>query len=171
MHVAIVKASFTKAKPGAKAAIRYIQHRPGNEQTRITRTLFGCDGQMSKEEAYRCIDRAHKGSIFFRFVISPDPAQEDTDKDLHLRQITETTMLTLEERLHQHVSWVGAVHDDHAPHRHVHVVAVVQGRLQVQDFQVLRQTATEVCLHQRRERDCVLEQQNREREEGESRGL
>jgi hypothetical protein len=28
--MAIVKASYTRAKAGAKAAVRYIAHRPGN---------------------------------------------------------------------------------------------------------------------------------------------
>ena len=40
------------------------------------------------------IDRAEKGSVFFRLVISPDPKKEDKDQDLHLRDVTETTMQT-----------------------------------------------------------------------------
>src|SRR2546430_2917232 len=116
----------------------------------MNRTLFGMDGAMGRHEAYHMIDEAEKGSIFFRFVISPDPKAEDTEKDLFLREITEKTMLRLEDRLHKQVPWVAVEHDNHAPHRHVHVVAVVQGRLQVQDFQALRQTATEAALFQRK---------------------
>src|SRR2546428_57184 len=111
------------------------------------------------------IDESQKGSLFFRFVISPDPKQEDTGKDLFLREITEKTMQSLEDRLQREVQWVAAEHDDHAPHRHVHVLAIVSGRLQVQDFQALRQTATEACLEQRQERDLAREQQEREGEE------
>ena len=114
---------------------------------------------MGRWEAYRMIDEAEKGSIFFRFVISPDPQQEDTEKDLFLREITEQTMLHLEDRVQREVQWVAAIHDDHAPHRHVHVVAVVPGRLHVPDFQALRQTATEACLEQRRQRDLMQEHQ------------
>src|SRR5438067_10000767 len=121
----IVKASFTKNNAGAKAAIRYIQNRPGQDNEKKTRTLFGSDGGMGRWQAYQMIDEAEKGSLFFRFVISPDPKGEDTGKDLYLREITEQTMLSLEEHIHREVSWVAAVHDDHAPHRHVHVVAVV----------------------------------------------
>ena len=120
---------------------------------------------MGRWQAYRMIDEAEKGSVFFRFVISPDPKQEDTQQDLRLREVTEKTMLMLEERLHKQVAWVAAVHADHAPHRHVHVVVVVRGRLNVQDFQALRQRATEVCLEQRQELDLMREQQAREREE------
>jgi hypothetical protein len=161
--MAIVKATYTKSSAGAKASIRYIEHRPGKDNAKINRTLFGMDGAMGRLQAYQMIDEAEKGSLFFRFVISPDPKQEDTDKDLFLREITEKTMLSLEERLHREVQWVAAEHNDHAPHRHVHIVAVVPGRLQVQDFQLLRHTATEAALAQRKERD--LAQQERKREE------
>jgi len=128
------------------------------------------DGAMGRWQAYRMIDAAEKGSVFFRFVISPDPKQEDTQQDLRLREVTEQTMDALEDRIHKQVSWVAAVHADHAPHRHVHVIAVVQGRLQPQDFQVLRDAATTACLEQRSVRDLMLEhtqqlQEAREREE------
>src|SRR5438105_3982956 len=156
--MAIVKATYTKSREGAKASIRYIEHRPGKDGEKITRTLFNSDGLLGLWQAYQMIDAAEKGSYFFRFVISPDPRAEDSDKDVHLRQITEQTMLSLEERLQQHVQWVATVHDDHAPHRHVHVVAVVPGRLHVQDFQHMRQTATAVALEQRRQRDLMQEQ-------------
>jgi hypothetical protein len=165
LNMAIVKATYTKQRNGAKASIRYIEHRPGKDNEKVTRTLFNGDGAMGRWQAYRMIDTAAKGSLFFRFVISPDPKQEDTGKDLYLREITEKTMQTLEERLKKQVQWVAAEHDDHAPHRHIHVVAVVPGRLHVQDFQALRQTATEAALFQRKERDQAREQKAREREE------
>src|SRR5438552_8527258 len=163
--MAIVKAKYTKSRGGAKATIRYIQHRPGKEKTRITRTLFGMDGAMGRWQAYRMIDEAEKRSVFFRFVISPDPKQEDTQQDLRLREVTEQTMDALEERLHKQVSWVAVVHADHAPHRHVHVLAVVAGRLQVQDFESLRQAATAASVTQRRQADQVLKAKEQEREE------
>jgi hypothetical protein len=156
--MAIFKATYTHKATSAKAAIRYIEHRPGKEGTKITRTLWGVDGKMGRWQANRMIDEAGKGSLFFRFVISPDPKGEDAQRDLFLREITEKTMLSLEERLQTEVSWVAAVHDDHAPHRHVHVVAVVPGRLYPQDFQHLRHTATEAALDQRRQRDLAQEQ-------------
>ena len=165
MHdMAIVKATYTKQAKSAKASIRYMQHRPGKDGGKATRTLFGSDGLMGRYQAYRMIDEAEKGSHFFRFVISPDPTGEDSGRDLFLREITEQTIQTLEERLRYHVSWVAVEHDDHAPHRHVHVLAIVPQRLQVQDFKAMRQTATEAALFQRKERDLIREHQ-REREE------
>src|SRR5436305_9778666 len=166
--MAIIKATYTKQAKAAKEGVRYIEHRPGKEGEKMTRTLFGSEGQMSRKEAYQMIDEAKKGSIFFRFVISPDPTREDTEKDLHLRDITAQTMQTLEERLKKPVVWVAAEHNDHAPHRHVHIVAVVPGRLYIPDFQALRKTATEAALEQRREHDRLqeLQQERESREEG-----
>jgi hypothetical protein len=162
--MAIVKASFTTHRQGAKATVKYITHRPGREGATITRALFGRDGVMSKQEVYRLIDEAGKGSLFFRLVVSPDPKREDTHHDLHLREVTEKTIQTLEERLHTPVSWVASVHNDHTPHRHVHALVVVQGRLHAHDLQALRQEATQACLRQRQERDLLREQQQREQE-------
>ncbi len=165
IDMAIVKASYTKSSGGAKASIRYIAHRPGKDNEKTARTLFGSDGLMGRYEAYRMIDEAEKGSLFFRIVISPDPQQEDTDKDLFLRDITEQTMQRLEDRFQKHLQWVAAEHNDHAPHRHVHVIAIVPGRLQVQDFQLLRQTATQAALAQRKERDLLREIQKQKEQE------
>ncbi len=163
--MAIVKASFTRSRGSAKASIRYIQHRPGKGGASATRTLFGTDGLMGRYEAYRMIEEAGEGSHFFRLVVSPDPQREDARQDLSLRLITQHTMQALEDRLRQSIDWVGVVHADHASHRHVHLVAVVRGRLTAQDLQALRQAATQACLQQRQERDRAQEQQIQTREE------
>src|SRR5437763_11826693 len=164
--MAIVKATYTKSSGAAKASIRYMQHRPGAEGAKTTRNLFGSDGLMGRWEAYRMIDEAEKGSFFFRFVISPDPQKEDSERDLFLREITEKTMLSLEDRVQQPLSWVAVEHTDHAPHRHIHVLAIVPGRLQVADFQHMRQTATEESREQRHQRDLMNELQHKEQERG-----
>jgi hypothetical protein len=163
-NMAIVKATYTKNRQGAKASIRYIEHRPGKDGEKINRTLFNSDGLIGRYQAYRMIDAATKGSVFFRFVISPDPKSEDTGKDLFLREITEQTMMSLENRLNTRLQWVAAEHDDHAPHRHIHVVAVVPERLQVQDFHTMRQTATAAALEQRRHHDLAQQHQAQQRE-------
>src|SRR5438067_8880617 len=126
-------------------------------------TVFGIDGLMGREQAYRLINEAGEGSFFYRFVLSPDPKEEDMKRDLHLRGITEQTMQTLMGRLKQEVAWVAAEHDDHAPNRHVHVVAVVKRRLYPQHFEAMRQRATEAALLQRKERDLAREQEPRRR--------
>ena len=158
--------SYTRSKQAAKATIRYIAHRPGNEGEKKSRTLWTQVARISKEHAYQMLDTAPPGSIFFRFAISPDPSHEDTYKDLYLRNVTEATMDTLEERVGKSVTWIAATHTDHGTncHRHVHVVAVVQGRLTPDDLRSLTNRATQVCQEQRLERDAVRQAQ-REREE------
>src|SRR3954470_11882276 len=84
--MAVVKANYVKrgkgAKGRAKASIRYIQHRRGKDGEAITRTLFGSDGEMTRDDAYRMIDGAGKGSLFYRFVVSPNPKGADQRQDL-----------------------------------------------------------------------------------------
>jgi len=151
--MAIVKANYVKRGKGAtanaKASVRYIQHRRGKDGATITRQLFGSDGALDRYDAYRIIDEAKKGSLFYRFILSPDPKAEDKNHDLDMRDIAMQTMQTLEERLGQSVLWVGAIHSDHAPHLHAHLIAVVPKRLSVKDFEILRQRTTEACLEQR----------------------
>ena len=156
--MAIVKANYVKRGNGekgrAKATIRYITHRRDRDSHTVTRALFGYDGALTKEQAYRMIDDAQKGTLFYRIVVSPAPKQEDRYKDLDLSEITIHTMLVLEERLGKQIQFVAAMHDDHSPHRHVHTLVLVQGaRLTREDFQGLRHEATERALFQRLLRD------------------
>jgi hypothetical protein len=158
-HMAVLTARYTRSSSIAKAYIRYIQHRKGKDGQKAKRELYGHDGLMERVQAYEMLDEAGKGTAYFRIVISPDPEKEDTQRDLHLAEITRQTMLTLEECLHKEVPYVAAEHDDHAPHRHIHVLAVVRGRITTPDLQALRTTATEEALGQRQERDHAREQQ------------
>jgi hypothetical protein len=158
--MAVVKITkFTRTPASAKAHIRYIQHRKGKDGQKVRRELFGFDGSMERVQAYELIDAAGKGTVFFRIAISPDPATEDRDNDLCLPELTAQTMLALEERLGREVPFVAAEHNDHAPHRHVHVLACVRGRVNPPDLQVMRATATQGALEQRQERDLAREQQ------------
>lgn len=160
LKVAIFKANYTRIGHYAKGSIRYIESRRGERGAKITRTLFGLDGVMDRHEAYSMINDSPKGSVFFRFIVSPDPKLEDTQRDLDLREITQKTMALLEERIKKHVQWVGAVHADHTPHRHVHIVAVLPkgARINELDLEHLRLEATQLCLEQRRELDRALGQ-------------
>jgi hypothetical protein len=157
--MAIITAKFSKSKARMKAAVRYIEHRAGREGEKVKRELYGIDGAMDRQQAYRMIDEAGKGTAYFRLVISPDPAKEDTEKDLHLQELTRQTILTLEERLQKEVPYVAAEHDDHTDHRHIHLLALVNGRLNTKDLEALRTTATNTALFQRQERDLQQQQQ------------
>src|SRR6266516_3586013 len=119
--MAIVKVSYTRKGRAAKAAVRYIENRPGKDGVRSVRTLFTADGKVQRAEVYTMIDQAAKGSYFFRLVISPDPQREDSDKNLALRELTEKTIQSLEARFRQPLQWVATIHADHAEHRHVNL--------------------------------------------------
>ncbi len=169
--MAIVKASYTRKGSVAKAAIRYIENRPGKDGSRIVRTLFKADGKVERREVYTMIDQADKTSYFFRLVISPDPQREDSDKNLSLREVTERTIQSLEDRFKRPLQWVATIHDDHTDNRHIHAIAIVPERLHVQDFQRMRSAATEEALEQRHQLELAREQRELSQQQREGLGL
>ena len=169
--MAIIKANYTLKGGSAKASVRYIENRPGRDGAKLWRTLFNADGKVERREVYTMIDQADKHSYFFRLVISPDPKREDSDKNLSLREITERTIQSLEDRFQQPLQWVAAIHADHAEHRHIHAIAIVPERLQVQDFQRMRSAATDEALEQLRHLDLIREAREQSQEQSEGLGL
>jgi hypothetical protein len=163
--MAVVKATYIKSRTGAKKNIRYIQHRAGKDGAYISRTLYGSDGVMSRRQAYQMIDAAAQGTVFYKIAISPDPAREDKEKDLHLREIAEQTMMHLAERFQHPIQYIATEHAEHAAHRHLHVLALLPRTLAKPELQALRETATTAAVLQRTVRDAALEQAAREREE------
>jgi hypothetical protein len=161
----VIITSYTRNKKDAKRTVRYITHRPGKDQKQTTRTINGIDGVLEKHHAYQMIDAAGKGTVFFRIVISPDPKKEDIKRDIYLWQITEHTMLKLEERLQKQVQFIAAEHNDHTDIRHVHVLACVKARIEKPDIKALRDAATEASIFQRKERDLAREAEARKIEE------
>jgi hypothetical protein len=171
--MAVVKHNYIRqdksAGGKAKKFIRYMEQRSGKDGARIIRTLFDSGGTLTRQDAFRMIEGAEPGGVFFRMVISPDPVKEDRERDLSLREVVERTMLKFAEHTQRDIQWVAAVHNDHAPHRHLHVLALVNWKLPAQVFsqlpQVLRSAATEACLEQRHELDLTMERQSEKREE------
>jgi hypothetical protein len=169
--VAVVVAKYippnAQANRAAKRNIRYIEHRPGKDGERLWRTLFGNDGRVSREEAYTLIDHAEKGSIFWTIKISPDPKTEDSKRDLSMQEITERVMNSLSEQLNYDVQYVAAIHADHKPHRHIHVLARLP-KLSQKEFRelpnILIQSATESAQAQRQELDNIKEHRQNEKE-------
>jgi ribosomal protein L37AE/L43A len=144
--------SRTKRIALAKRSLRYIVHRRSQEQSPITRTLYGEFGQTTKHHAYEAMDRAGKRTTFFRTVISPDPATEDANRDLDLRLLTDATMQRLKFRLQgRPFEYFAAIHTDHSNNRHIHVILLLEkDRLAKTDLKALRQAATANAKEQRR---------------------
>jgi hypothetical protein len=152
--MAIIRAtSYTRKIAAAKATIRYNQHRAGKDGERKSRELFDLDGSLGRIAAYEMIDQAEKGTVYFRFVISPDRDTEDTRQDLDLKALTRQTLLALQEQLGLRVPFAAAIHDDHTDNRHVHLVACVTSRLGTEHFKTMREAATETALSQRQDPD------------------
>jgi hypothetical protein len=165
--MAVLTANYIRrgkvGNPRAKDAIRYMQHRPGREGERITRPLFGIDGAQGRQDGYRMIDEAPAGTHFYRITLDPDPKTEDVKKDLDLRELTVRTIQTLSEIVEGPVYYVAAVHADHAPHRHVYLLASVNRRLNTPEITHLKAAATQVCLEQRQELDREVVNQTQAR--------
>jgi len=165
--MAVIKANYVRrGKVGnakAKENVRYIQHRPDKDNERVMRPLFTNDSPMTRLEAYQFIDEAPKGTHFYTIIINPDPTSEDTHKDLDMRQITITTMQSIEAIVQTPVAWVAAIHDDHTDKNHVHALAAVNRRLDTPELNQIREVTTQACLGQRLELDRSREQKERER--------
>jgi hypothetical protein len=159
--MAVVRLKYIRGKQQIKAHLRYITHRRGKTQEKITRLLFGRSGLTDKLASYQMIDSAKRGTAFFKIMISPDPLKEDTYKDLDLQHITRQTLLRLEKQLGRHFQFVATIHNDHTPHRHVHGIFLLQDRLSKEEFRALQKTAyktaTQQALLQRKARDRVQE--------------
>jgi ribosomal protein L37AE/L43A len=111
---------------------------------------------MEKIQAYRMIDEAErkmseggKRNIrYYRTVISHDPKREDPERDVNLWEMTRKAVVRLEKRF-KDVQFVAAEHNDHTDIRHVHILALIPGRLRVSDFRMLRGVAEGEALSQR----------------------
>src|ERR671914_70752 len=132
--MAIVKARYVRGKDRIKAHLRYITHRRGLDAGRITRSLFGRDGPLSKLQIYEMIDAVRRGAVFHKFVINCHPLKEDTRKDLNLWELTKKTLEHIKTQFGDSIPFVATIHDDHTALRHVHGFFIVNGRLSKEEF-------------------------------------
>ena len=153
--MAIVKVDYTRSRAKIKATFRHNAHRRGKDGEKLSRLSFGWDGEIEKLDAYEMIDNAEKGTIFFRFKISPDPKKENSQKDLDLWNLTRQVMLKLQGIKRQDIQFIATEHNDHTDIPHIHAIVLLKGKIFNEDIKVLRQTATQQALLQRRARDLV----------------
>src|ERR671914_3127419 len=150
--MAIVKAKYIRGKPRIKAHLRYITHRRGLDAGRITRSLFGRDGPLSKLQIYEMIDAVRRGAVFHKFVINCHPLKEDTRKDLNLWELTKKTLEHIKTQFGDSVPFVATIHDDHTLLRHVHGFFIVEGRLSKEEFAKIRGLWKVASFEARRQR-------------------
>jgi hypothetical protein len=158
--MAIVKVKYTRNPIEIKEHLRYVVHRRGKDGETMTRELFDAFDSRDKTHAYDLID-ATKHPLFFKIILNPDPKREDTRKDLDLQHLTRQTLREMQRLIgRDDLPFVATIHDDHTPLRHIHAIAMVQGKIAKADFYRLKtlwQTATEEARSQRRQRDRVRE--------------
>ena len=145
----ILRVSYaTRGRGGlgrAKAGARYVIHRPSDTAPREYRTGFDADcDRIEKDEVYDRLEAA-EGTYFYRLTLAPGGGR-DTTADL--RDWTRRVMDRLEERAVD-CDWVTWEHHDHSNHDHVHVIAVLDHRLDRDDLRELREHADAVWHRER----------------------
>jgi hypothetical protein len=148
---AVVKARYgrgAEAIASAKDHVRYMVHRPDGWGNVQHRDLWG-NLEVDKQAAYAELDQA--GGYVYRFVLSPDPRDQDVDQALDLRSWGEAAMEQAEAE-HPGLRWFAVEHQDQ-DHRHVHAVALSRQRLDVDDFRQMRAAADDNAREQLRQRD------------------
>ncbi len=113
----ILRHTYTRSRDTARAGLRYYQMRPrGDEEP--PRSIFGADGAMTRDEAYRLLDRHQaRGYLAHRLLLSP--AADERPEDL--RDLARHVMRELERDKGQALHWVAVEHRNTA-HPHVHIV-------------------------------------------------
>ena len=118
----------------AKAYLEYIGSRPGKDKAVMERVLFGNGGpRLTPEQVTRLIDESPDNTLFWRLKLNPDPALENPEKLLDLRDLTINAVRWLEMRLGQEgmarsLPFAAAIHDDHSPHVHAIIFMERAGR-------------------------------------------
>jgi hypothetical protein len=108
------------------------------------------------------IDAARRGATFFKFVLSPDPNKEDPFKDLDLWELTRNSIGKIQTRFGP-LPFVGVIHNDHTPLRHVHGFFLVPGRLSRQEFASLKKLWKIASFEAARQRRMLDRVQNNPR--------
>ena len=162
----ILRAAYaTRGRGGlgrAKAGARYVIHRPSDAAPREYRTGFDADNdRMEKDEVYDRLESA-EGTYFYRLTLAPGEGR-GTTADLH--NWTRGVMDRLEERAGE-CDWIAWEHRDHSNHDHVHVIAVLDRRLDRDDLRDLREHADDVWQREREwYRDPMDAERDRDRDQ------
>ena len=127
------------------ASIRYFAHRIDRAGNRVTRAIFGQYGTLSKQQAYRMIDRIKGQAYFYRIVISP---KHEAGERADLTSITRQTMRELQKilRSKRSVPYIAVTHTDHSQTPHVHALAVLRTYLTEEKLTKLREACEVVVL-------------------------
>ena len=157
---AVVKASYSRGAAAAlrlaKGHVRYAVHRCNEHGQHQYREVWDGVGRVGKQGAYARLDRVQPSDYVYRLILSPNPEHQDLGGRLDLRLWTQRIMAQLEQDLGRGVDWFAVSHDN-PDHRHVHVVAVTQRRLEVGHLRSMRASG---------DREAAAQQRDQPRERG-----
>jgi len=143
----ILRHTYTRSRDTARAALRYYQMRPRGEDE-PPRAIFGPDGTLARDEAYRLLDSQQPPSgryLAHRLMLSPSGAECPED----LRAMTYRAMRELGREKEHPLTWVAVEHrNTDQPHVHI-VLAGGDGtrdlRIERDDHARLKASAAEYC--------------------------
>lgn len=175
MSRAVVKHSYVKGTAGigkAKAHIRYIEHRRGEDRGEKRREFFNDERDgIKRQEIYERIDEQSRNGVqIHKLILSPGV------QDVDLKQYTQETMREIGKEKGLDLDWYGVIHKN-TDHDHVHVVVMAQDKnghrvsFRKDDYRVLRETGDRYLEREHtydryldREMELLLKHPERQRE-------
>ncbi len=146
--MAIVKAKFLPIRRSggiyATNSLRYALERDSEVDNAQERIAFDGDrDSISALEALEEIEGA-EGKYYYHLILNAGDGRSDVD----LQDWTKETMANLENSLDEqgkgdNLKWMAVEHNDHADHDHVHVVLILEHKLDRDDLNDLREFTTE----------------------------
>jgi hypothetical protein len=140
----IVKTNYRHAdRGGLKAAvgsIYYYAHRRDREGQIVERSGFNRNQDGLNTQEMQNLIQQGEGQYFYRMVLSPS-AEKDSDVDL--QDWTRDVLLELEGK-YGNFPYVAIEHRDQTDYAHVHIVMVLDKKLDKDDLENLRDIGSEL---------------------------
>lgn len=140
----IVKTNYRHAQSGglqaALGSIIYYSNRRDRDGERVSRSGFSRDEDGLDVAAMSALIQGGEGQLYYRMVLSPG-AERDTD--VSLKDWTRDMMLELEQK-YSDFPYVAIEHRDQTDYAHVHVVMVLDKKLDREDLDKLRDVGSEL---------------------------
>jgi hypothetical protein len=144
MMATIVKLNYQSAARGgqksALGSINYYAHRRDADGQQVNRTGFSRERDDLDAQAMKDLIGQSDGAYYYRVVLSPG-AEHDTD--VNLKDWTRDVLLELEGK-HGEFPYVAIEHRDQTEYAHVHVVMVLDQKLNRAELDRLREVGTEI---------------------------
>lgn len=146
--MATFKATYSKWS--SSGSVKYALHRKQElERDHHQRTAFtGYESGLDTKSALQEMEQAEQDGkgYTYRLVLNPG---EGHDTPVDMQQWTRDTMRGLEQRLDKPVTYMAVVHDDHAEHTHVHIIAHLDKTMRKDDLNHMRAVCTNLYEQQK----------------------